>query len=133
VHGDPSIVKLSSTAYRARNVIERIEEKLERIPEAGCWLYMGTVGKLGYAQTTVGRKHLLPHRVMFEHYKHSIPSGMQVDHLCRVRSCVNPHHLEAVTKSENVRRSSAPEVARNRMLSDRNPSRQMVAHKEDNQ
>ncbi len=44
------------------------------------------------------------HRKMYRKYKGEIPEGMQIDHLCRVRACVNPNHLEAVTRSENALR-----------------------------
>jgi hypothetical protein len=46
----------------------------------------------------------LAHRVSYEIYKGAIPDGMQVDHLCRVRSCVNPDHLEAVPQATNLER-----------------------------
>lgn len=65
----------------------------------GCWLWMAaTNGGYGaYGRTTA-------HRASYEIYVGPIPDGMQVDHLCRVRSCVNPSHLEPVTRIENVRR-----------------------------
>lgn len=47
---------------------------------------------------------LSAHRVAYELTRGPIPAGMEIDHLCRVRSCVNPDHLEAVTRGENLRR-----------------------------
>lgn len=47
---------------------------------------------------------LTAHRVSFEHYKHPIPQGLTLDHLCRVTRCVNPDHLEPVTQRENLLR-----------------------------
>jgi hypothetical protein len=47
------------------------------------------------------------HRAVYERYVGPIPPGLEIDHLCRVRNCVNPAHLEAVTRGENVRRQMA--------------------------
>jgi hypothetical protein len=47
---------------------------------------------------------VLAHRWAYEHFIGPIPAGLEIDHLCRVRHCVNPAHLEPVTKSENRRR-----------------------------
>ena len=48
--------------------------------------------------------HFYAHRVMYAHMVGPIPEGLTIDHLCRVRNCVNPKHLEAVTQTENIRR-----------------------------
>lgn len=70
-----------------------------------CWLWTGATETTGYGVTRwLGRK-ALPHRVIWEALVGPIPEDMQIDHLCRVRSCVNPDHLEPVTPKENTRRS----------------------------
>lgn len=69
--------------------------------ESGCWRWNGPHHRLGYAQLA-GQ---YAHRFAYEYYKGAIPDGLDIDHLCRVRDCVNPDHLEAVTHAENMRRS----------------------------
>jgi hypothetical protein len=75
----------------------------------GCWRWQMKVGKNGYGFIGVvgetGQKMLLAHRVAYEQLVGPIPAGLQIDHLCRVRDCVNPAHLEPVTGAENLRRA----------------------------
>lgn len=76
------------------------------ITETGCWLWMGYVSKeTGYGiYNSPNNKKILMHRYFYEHHKGEIREGLVIDHKCRVRCCVNPDHLEAVTLSENVLR-----------------------------
>jgi hypothetical protein len=80
----------------------------------GCWnwnLYVSPSTGYGFL-TTGGRRHLA-HRVSYESLVGPIPDGLQIDHLCRNRRCVNPEHLEPVTGSENCNRAPV-HVAHNR-------------------
>lgn len=73
----------------------------------GHWITTAVDTIHGYGQVSAGRNGASPlksHRVTYEHHRGSIPEGMVIDHLCRVKSCVNPDHLEVVTQSENCRR-----------------------------
>jgi len=56
------------------------------------------------------RRTRLAHRVVYATLRGPIPHGLTLDHLCRVRGCVNPAHLEAVTNTVNVRRGSATKL-----------------------
>ena len=76
----------------------------------GCWIWMKGLDSLGYGQfycvkngkETTERAH----RASYEHFVGAIPDGLEIDHLCTIRCCVNPEHLEPVTHQENWRRSS---------------------------
>jgi len=88
-------------------LIERFERQVAR-DKSGCWLWQGTVSALGYGRITrADFSKAMAHRVAYELYVGPIPAGLELDHLCRVRSCVNPDHLEAVTRRENVLRSKS--------------------------
>ena len=69
-----------------------------------CWEWRGSRDTSGYGAVTLDGKRSKVHRVSYELAYGLIPEGLQIDHLCRVRACCNPAHLEAVTASENVRR-----------------------------
>lgn len=88
----------------------RIWEKISPEPNTGCWLWTGYVQEWkdgdGYEQTWFDGKLLRPHVVMYKYFKGEIPSGLDLDHLCRVRCCCNPDHLEPVSRSENNKRGT---------------------------
>jgi hypothetical protein len=70
-----------------------------------CWVWTGkSMTKGGYAVITRNGKQTTAHRWMYEQEVGPVPRGFHVDHLCRVRACIRPDHLEAVTPSENARR-----------------------------
>ena len=92
-------------------LIERFEDKYIPITESGCWIWIAALyseinGK-GYAHFWNKEHHISGHRFAYEHYRGPIPKGMHIDHLCRVRCCVNPWHLELVTCKENIRRGAS--------------------------
>lgn len=72
----------------------------------GCWIWCGCLSKDGYGSISVNCKPKLVHRVAYELWREPIPPGLQIDHLCRIRSCVNPKHLEVVTQQENFKRGN---------------------------
>lgn len=72
-------------------------------PTSGCWIWTAAVSKLGYARIRVGKTNRQAHRISYERFIGTIPSGMSVLHICDVRSCINPDHLYAGTQKDNVR------------------------------
>lgn len=72
----------------------------------GCWMWGGATGSSKYGKVRWNGRDESTHRVCYEMERGSIPSGLEIDHLCKVKLCVNPSHLEAVTRSENMRRTS---------------------------
>ena len=75
----------------------------QKIDDKGsCWQWTGCINKDGYGMFNLNRKMMTSHRIAYRLFKDEIPKGLQVDHLCRNRSCVNPDHLELVTNQENA-------------------------------
>jgi hypothetical protein len=80
-----------------------------RVDKSGdCWLWTGPLTRDGYGKTTFRGQSIVPHRIAYEELVGPIPEGLVIDHLCRVRNCVNPDHLEPVTFRENVLRGVGP-------------------------
>lgn len=94
------------TSSSARALFEARVERSD-----GCWLWRGSVTANGYGTIKIGGRagvRLYAHRLAYELFVGSIPARLELDHLCRNRRCVNPAHLEPVTRSENTLRGNAP-------------------------
>lgn len=72
-------------------------------PDTGCWIWQSCIDQYGYAKARRGGDRA-GHRLSYATFVGVIPDGLQIDHLCRVKSCVNPQHLEPVTLRENMMR-----------------------------
>lgn len=91
--------------------------------EGFCYVFEGAKNKGGYGVVGLGRRELgtaLAHRVSYEMTYGPIPEGLDLDHLCCTKSCINELHLEAVTKTENQRRQRKKycRSGRHRMVDD---------------
>lgn len=87
-----------------------LEERLSRytVDENGCWRWSGAIKENGYGCLSLDGRVRYTHRLAYELWVGPVPDGMQLDHLCRNRACMNPAHLEPVTPSVNVRRGESP-------------------------
>jgi hypothetical protein len=95
--------------------IQPIEQRFWKYVEktAGCWLWRGAINSNGYpAIHSEGRRgrQLRAHRVAYEMLVGPIPEGMQLDHLCEVKHCVNPDHLEPVLAQVNCERHTGKRI-----------------------
>ena len=82
-----------------------IERFWSRVEFGDCWRWVASRNGVGYGNMNMGGgKWILAHRFAYEFCVGPIPQGLQIDHLCRVRHCVKPEHLEPVTCRENLRR-----------------------------
>lgn len=95
------------SSRRYRDLEERLMANSVVCHETGCWDWIGKRHYTGYGLITmriadrlspVNRK---AHRVAYEVLKGPITAGMEIDHICRNRCCINPDHLREVTSAEN--------------------------------
>lgn len=87
--------------------------KVKANATSGCWEWTANTNRGGYGHFINDRCQevagsVLAHRISWSFLRGPIPSGLQIDHLCRNTGCVNPAHLEPVTAWENARRGVGP-------------------------
>src|SRR6516165_5484147 len=83
---------------------ERFAKSTKKDCETGCWIWLKGTDIHGYAKIKYERRTRKAASVAYEFYVGPVPKGLELDHLCHNKLCVNPEHLQAVTHSENLRR-----------------------------
>jgi hypothetical protein len=93
-----------SPRYGQLPAIQKFESHYIPEPNSGCWLWEAMDNGEGYGVISLNGKSILAHRWSYEYFVGPIPLGLDLDHKCRVRCCVNPNHVEPVTRQVNLLR-----------------------------
>lgn len=94
-------------------VIVRFSTKFKINKSTGCWEWTGAKNEKGYGTIWGGPGSKIPlkaHRLAYEFFNGAIPEGLEIDHVCKNRACVNPSHLEAVDHRTNILRGTGPQA-----------------------
>ena len=112
--------KCPRRCIHGHNITKRLgghfSKKYEVDTNTGCWIWKGHKDKDGYCATTINGRSIRAHRASYIFHNGSIPTGLQLDHLCRTPSCVNPEHLEPTTNAVNSQRGSNTKLTPNDVL-----------------
>ena len=77
-----------------------------------CWFWLAYCTSDGYGRFRYNGIWMEAHRASYIMFRGPIPEGLEIDHLCRVRKCVNPEHLEIVTHIENMQRGNRFDIGK---------------------
>lgn len=108
----PVTLPAGAIRHLAQAELDRLWSRAEE-NENGCWIWTGSRYKAGYGRFYLGQEDVYAHRVMYMIFIGEIPKDLHTDHLCRVRECCNPEHLQPVTCRENIMRSPIAPAAIN--------------------
>lgn len=110
---DEELFKSAKARFPDDVTFRRFSAKVAVNQETGCWEWSAGHNQYGYGQFYISRaeardnaviRRMMAHRYAFQMIIGAIPTGLDLDHLCRNRGCCNPLHLEPVTRQENLLR-----------------------------
>lgn len=108
-HPDPVELTQSQIEMHLEKVLSKISiQEDKQYGDSYCWIWDGPIGGRGYGYVWIWGTNKRVHRVAYRLFVGPVPDGLQLDHLCRNRRCLNPNHLEPVTGKENIRRGTGP-------------------------
>lgn len=114
---DPTVGFAKGSETMDDTILARFMAKFTVNAETGCWEWVTPNGH-GYGSLArrINKRcmRFAAHRLSYEHFVGPIPDGLDIDHLCRVRHCVNPAHMEPVTRRENTMRGNSPCIVTHR-------------------
>ena len=91
---------------------DRFDAYIEPLVWTDCLVWVGSVGSAGYGQFSLNGRPVKAHRYAWERLNGPIPDGMVIDHVCYVKTCVNPAHLRLATRAQNTANRSGVNVKR---------------------
>ena len=94
--------KRAQGQHEAEEPIERFYKWLIPEPNSGCWLWLGQLDDHGYGRFWINGESTTAQRASWRFFGGQIPTDLEVDHICKNPTCVNPAHLRVVTKNENL-------------------------------
>ena len=91
-----------------RRTIDDVKTRILRLSDiiGECWVWKGNINDTGYGKINIRRKPYLAHRISYEVFIGEIHEGLQINHTCQNRACINPDHLEVITIKERNRRGN---------------------------
>ena len=89
---------------------KRMRTKIRVNEATGCWEWANSKNEQNYGKVWYNKKSRRAHIVIYELLIEPIPKDLECDHLCRVRHCVNPEHIELVPHKENMLRGHSSEM-----------------------
>jgi len=97
---------MASQPSSVSEVIDRFMQKFS-VDSNGCWVWTEGRYSSGYGEFWNGERNMVAHQFAYELFVGPIPDGLEPDHTCRQRACVNPEHLDPVTRRENIARGES--------------------------
>jgi len=110
IRRNPTGRKRGNSVTSREKFVARFWARTRLLP-SGCLLWLGRRNQWGYGMVAYNHTRYVAHRMAYELHVGPVPDGLELDHLCRNPSCVNPLHLEPVTHSENMKRAKQAEGA----------------------